>query len=130
MPIRVSSGSNAAVRDNTAPRGLEFYTTQAMSLNPSGVEELGLAGMDHSRFKGYPHDCLKIFKLTINIPEASPSARFPKSPLGGESAPVPLNSTKRAVEFRANYGARRKLSVKESKAPTIPVFSQSSPSKR
>lgn len=130
MPTRVTSGSNTAARDNTATRGLEFYTTQAMSFNLSGIEDVGLAGMDDPRFKGYLHECMKYSGLTNIIAEASPSTRFPKGTSGGEIAPVSLHSTKRAAEFRANYGARRKLSVKESKAPTTQAFSQSSPSKR
>ena len=63
MPTRVTSGSNTAVRDNTAARGLEFYPTQATSFNLSGIEDFGLAGMDDPRFKGYLHKCMKDLDL-------------------------------------------------------------------
>lgn len=63
MPTRVTSGSDMAVRDKTGARGLEFYTTQAMSLNLSCIEDAALAGMDDPRLKGYLHECMEILGL-------------------------------------------------------------------
>lgn len=130
MPTRVTTGSNTAMRDNTTARGLEFYSTHPMSLNFSDIEDAGLGGTDDPSFKGYLHGCMKDFGLTSTGAAASQSTRFPKSASSGEIASSPLNSTKRGIEFRQNYGARRKPSVKEPKAPAIHVIPQSSPSKR
>lgn len=53
MPTRVTSGPDTALRDLKGARGLEFNTTQAMSLNPSCIEDIASAGMDDPRLKGY-----------------------------------------------------------------------------
>lgn len=73
---------------------------------------------------------MKDFGLTSTGAATSQSARFPRTTSSGEITSSPLKPTKNAIEFRANYGARRKPSVKEPKAPAIQVLSQSSPSKR
>ena len=130
MPTRVTSGSNTAITDKTAARGLEFYSTHPMSLNLSRIEDAELAGTDDPSFKGYLHECMKDFELTSTGAAASQSARFPKSTSSGEIASSPLKSTKNVIELRANYSARRKPSVKEPKASSIQVLSRSSPSKR
>lgn len=75
-------------------------------------------------------ECMKDCGLTSTGAAASQSARFSKTTSSGEVTSSPQKSTKNAIEFRASYGARRKPSIKESKAPAIQVHSQSSPKKR
>ncbi len=57
MPTRVTLGSDMAVKDITGAGGLEFYTTQAMSLNASCIDDTAPAGMDYSRLELVPAGC-------------------------------------------------------------------------
>lgn len=130
MPTRVTSGSDMAARDKTGALGPEFSTTQARSLNSSYIEDIGSAGMGIPAWKGYLQEYMGDLRLTNNAVEASPSTRFLGGTSDGEIALISLNATKSAVQYRANPGARRKLSVRETRAPPGQASSQSSPSKR
>jgi hypothetical protein len=130
MPTRVTSGSNMAARDKTGAFGPEFSTTQARSSNSAYIDDIGSAGMGIPARKGYLQEYMRDLRLTKTAVEASPSTRFLGGTSDGEIALTSLNTSKSAAQYRANPGVRRKLSVRETRAPPGQASSQSSPSKR